>query len=111
MTRAAVAGTMSGMAPQPLDRSAIAEALRDLPDWQLEDDTLVLTAELQSFPAAIEVVDRVADLAERSDHHPDIDIRWRTLTFRCSTHSVGALTELDLRLAGGISDVVRAVRR
>jgi 4a-hydroxytetrahydrobiopterin dehydratase len=98
------------MAPQPLDDTTITDALRDLPDWQRDGDALVLTAELQSFPAAIEVVDRVAELAERSDHHPDIDIRWRSLTFRCSTHSVGAITELDLRLAGGISDLVRAVR-
>ena len=98
------------MAPQPLDDTTITDALRDLPDWRRDGDVLVLTAELQSFPAAIEVVDRVAELAERSDHHPDFDIRWRTLTFRCSTHSVGAITEFDLRLAGGISDSVRVVR-
>jgi 4a-hydroxytetrahydrobiopterin dehydratase len=100
---------MTAMAPQPLDETTITDALRDLPGWQREGEVLVLTAELQNFPAAIEVVNRVAELAERSDHHPDIDIRWRTVTFRCSTHSVGAITDLDLRLAGGISDSVRAV--
>ena len=100
---------MVGMAPQPLDDNKITDALGDLPGWQHRDGTLVLAVELTSFPAAIEVVDRVAELAEQSDHHPDIDIRWRSLTFRCATHSVGAITDLDLRLAGGISDIVRAV--
>lgn len=96
-------------APRPLDDTTIVDALRKLPGWLRDGDALVLTAELQSFPAAVEVVDRVAEHAERSDHHPDIDIRWRTLTFRCSTHSVGAITDLDLRLAGDISGVVNEV--
>ncbi|WP_028937573.1 4a-hydroxytetrahydrobiopterin dehydratase [Pseudonocardia spinosispora] len=93
-----------------LDDAAVSTALRNLPDWQRDGDALVLTAELPSFPAAIEVVDRVAELAERSDHHPDIDIRWRTLTFRCSTHSDGGITEKDVALASGISEFVRALR-
>jgi 4a-hydroxytetrahydrobiopterin dehydratase len=98
------------MAPQPLDDTAITEALRALPGWRHDSGTLVRTAELPNFPAAIEVVDRVAELAERSDHHPDIDIRWRTLTFRCATHSVGAITDLDLRLAAGISTLIAALQ-
>jgi 4a-hydroxytetrahydrobiopterin dehydratase len=65
--------------------------------------------ELASFPQAIEVVNRVADLAEAADHHPDIDIRWRTLTFRLSTHSAGGLTEKDFDLASQIDAVLAAV--
>jgi 4a-hydroxytetrahydrobiopterin dehydratase len=98
------------MAPQPLDQTAVTEALGELPGWRYDNGELTLTEQMQSFPAAIELVDRVAELAERADHHPDIDIRWRTVTFRCSTHSVGAITELDLRLAAGISQLVQAVR-
>ena len=47
-------------------------------------------------------VRRVADLAERADHHPDIDIRWRTVTFVLVTHSQGGITEQDVALAGEI---------
>jgi 4a-hydroxytetrahydrobiopterin dehydratase len=54
------------------------------------------------------VVDRVAEIAEDRDHHPDIDIRWRTLTFRCSTHSEGGITDLDAALAAAISEQVAA---
>jgi len=44
----------------------------------------------------------LAVVAEELDHHPDIDIRWRTLTFACSTHSEGGLTAADFELAGKI---------
>jgi 4a-hydroxytetrahydrobiopterin dehydratase len=89
-----------------LDDAAISAALDDLPGWERDGDALVRTAKLPSFPAAIAVVDRVAEIAEERNHHPDIDIRWRTLVFRCSTHSAGGITALDIELAGAISEQV-----
>ena len=94
--------------PELLDDDAVSAALQDLPGWERDGNAIVRTAELPSFPAAITVVDRVAAVAEERKHHPDIDIRWRTLTFRCSTHSEGGLTELDVALAGAISDEIRS---
>jgi 4a-hydroxytetrahydrobiopterin dehydratase len=94
--------------PSLLDDDEITAALGDLPGWEREDGALVRTAELPSFPAAIAVVDRVAAIAEERDHHPDIDIRWRTLTFRCSTHSAGGITRLDVDLAASISQEIDA---
>jgi 4a-hydroxytetrahydrobiopterin dehydratase len=85
---------------------AINQGLADLPGWQRDGQALVRTVELASFPRAIEVVDRVAEAAERDNHHPDIDIRWRTLTFRCSTHSAGGITPADLALAGTINQII-----
>jgi len=91
-----------------LDDDAVTAALAGLPGWTRDGDALVLTAKLPSFPSAIAVVDRVAEIAEDRDHHPDIDIRWRTLTFRCSTHSAGGITDLDTALATAISGQVSA---
>jgi 4a-hydroxytetrahydrobiopterin dehydratase len=91
-----------------LDDAAITAALAGLPGWTREGDALARTAELPSFPAAIAVVDRVAAVAEERDHHPDIDIRWRTLTFRLSTHYKGGITERDVALARAISDELTA---
>jgi len=96
--------------PELLDSDTVTEALRDLPDWERDGDALVRTVALPTFPAAISVVDEVAVLAERADHHPDIDIRWRNLTFRCSTHSAGGITRLDLDLAAAISGVVEVAQ-
>lgn len=86
-----------------LDAAAVSAALADLPGWEADGDAIVRTAELPGFPAAIAVVGRVAEIAEARDHHPDIDVRWRTLTFRCSTHSAGGVTEKDVELAREIS--------
>jgi len=55
--------------------------------------------EFASFAAAISFVTRLAELAEREDHHPDIDIRYRRVTVRWSTHSAGGITDRDRQLA------------
>jgi 4a-hydroxytetrahydrobiopterin dehydratase len=94
--------------PELLNDDAVTAALSELPGWERDGDAIVRTAKLPSFPAAIGVVDRVAVIAEDRDHHPDIDIRWRTVTFRCSTHSEGGLTELDVALATAISEQIAA---
>jgi 4a-hydroxytetrahydrobiopterin dehydratase len=89
-----------------LDDERVASALEGLPDWQRDGDAIVRTAKLPSFPAAIEAVRAVAEIAEARNHHPDIDIRWRTVTFRCSTHSAGGITDLDIELASQIDHVL-----
>ncbi|MFD2419202.1 4a-hydroxytetrahydrobiopterin dehydratase [Amycolatopsis pigmentata] len=87
----------------------ISDALTKLPDWQREGESIVRTAELAGFPQAMEVVNRVAELAESVNHHPDIDIRWRTVTFRLSTHSAGGLTVKDISLAEQIDETLGSV--
>ncbi len=91
------------MQPEPLSQEEIDRALaQELPRWSQEGDTLVRAVEAPSFLDGIELVRRVAQVAEDLDHHPDIDIRWRTVTFRLSTHSAGAITMRDTRLAADI---------
>jgi 4a-hydroxytetrahydrobiopterin dehydratase len=77
-------------------------------DWQEQDNALVREFELASFPAAIEFVDRLAELAESEDHHPDIDIRYRRVTVRWSTHSAGGITEKDREMAERTSALATA---
>ena len=87
--------------------AAIDAALKDLPGWRREGDALVRTAELPTFPVAIGVVARVGEIAESRDHHPDIDIRWRTLHFTLATHVAGGVTQYDIELAHRIDAIVR----
>ncbi|MEU1962732.1 4a-hydroxytetrahydrobiopterin dehydratase [Nocardia sp. NPDC019304] len=82
-----------------LSDTEIAEALTELPEWSRSGDALIRTVEAATFPAGIELVRRVAEVAEEANHHPDIDIRWRKVTFSLSTHSAGGLTALDVALA------------
>jgi 4a-hydroxytetrahydrobiopterin dehydratase len=96
--------------PELLSDEDLGKALGGLTEWTRTDGALERTAELESFPQAIQVVNRVAEIAESDNHHPDIDIRWRTLTFRCSTHSAGGITALDVTLAEEIDGVIDSIR-
>ena len=77
----------------------IQRQLGDLPGWTREGDEIRASYEAPDFPTAIRLVDEVALEAEDMDHHPDMDIRWRTVSFVLSTHSEGGLTQLDVELA------------
>lgn len=88
-----------------LDDAAVADRLRDLPAWSRHGDEIRREVKAPSFAEGIAVVDEVARAAEDADHHPDIDIRWRTLTFALSTHSAGGLTGKDFDLAAVIDRI------
>lgn len=89
-----------------LDDSQIRSRLDDLPGWTREGDTIRKTYTLDSFPAAIAFVNGIAEVAQRADHHPDIDIRFDRVACTLSTHSEGGLTGKDFDLARQI-DAVR----
>lgn len=82
-----------------LDPATVQEWLGSHRDWGRAGDEIVRTIACPTFPAAIELVRKVADVAEERDHHPDMDIRWRKVRFALSTHSAGGLTQNDLALA------------
>ncbi|MGH8981272.1 MAG: 4a-hydroxytetrahydrobiopterin dehydratase [Acidimicrobiales bacterium] len=83
------------LAPEAVDEEIERRGLR----WRRDGDMLVTDVRLGSFRAALAYVQSVGELAEAMDHHPDIDIRWRTVTLRVTTHTAGGLTERDLLLA------------
>jgi 4a-hydroxytetrahydrobiopterin dehydratase len=67
--------------------------------WAEVDGALERTFELPTFLDAIAFVDRVAELAEVENHHPDIAISYRKVTLRWRTHSADAITDLDREMA------------
>jgi 4a-hydroxytetrahydrobiopterin dehydratase len=94
------------MSRAPLTGSELATALARLPSWYVEDGKLTTRRELPSFLDAVAFVQQVAALAEELDHHPDIDIRWRTVTLAVSTHAAGgAITGKDTELAGRVDQL------
>ncbi|HYU85831.1 MAG TPA: 4a-hydroxytetrahydrobiopterin dehydratase [Kribbellaceae bacterium] len=80
----------------------------DLHEWKVEGKELVRAVECATFLGGIRLVATVAQLAEAMNHHPDIDIRWTTITFRLSTHVAGGLTKYDLELAHRIDAAIAA---
>ena len=71
--------------PALLSPDEIAAQLADLPGWRLADGALRRSIVAPDFPSAIAILDDVAVVAEEMDHHPDVDLRWRTLHVALST--------------------------
>ena len=67
--------------------------------WAEVDGGLEQELEFASFPEAIAFVERLAEVAEAENHHPDIDIRYRRVRVRWTTHSAGGITDRDRELA------------
>jgi 4a-hydroxytetrahydrobiopterin dehydratase len=82
-----------------IPESEVGQWLERVPDWQRVGNEIERTFRFRDFREAIAFVVQVALLAERIDHHPDIEIRYRQVTLRLSTHSAGGLTEKDFHLA------------
>ena len=93
---------------QAATKSEVDDFIAKNAGWSVITGQLVRTFEAASFLAGIDLVKAVALKAEAADHHPDIDIRWRKITFRLITHDAGnAISHKDLSLAAEIQQLAR----
>lgn len=83
----------------------IQRSLGGLPGWARKGTTLVKSFHFATFPAGIDFIRRVATVAEKLNHHPDIDIRYTKVSFVLSTHDAGGITDKDLALARSIEEL------
>lgn len=82
-----------------LNEEQITSRIGALHGWQRKGAAITKMYQLKDFVRAMGFVNSVALLAEKANHHPDIDIRWNTVSLTLSTHSAGGLTEKDFTLA------------
>jgi 4a-hydroxytetrahydrobiopterin dehydratase len=85
-----------------VDDKAVAAGLARVPGWARVGRAIARTYRFDDFRSALAFVNRVGELAERQQHHPDIDIRYNEVTLSVWTHDAGGLTERDFRLAAAI---------
>lgn len=85
-----------------LSDTEIDQHLKGLSEWRREGDAIVREFDRGDFVGAVRFVDSLVDPAEAMGHHPDIEISWKTVTVRISTHSEGGLTAADFELASRI---------
>ncbi len=89
-------------------REEVDAALAAGLDWRREGDVLVKEVRRGDFAGALAFVNAVGAMADAADHHPDVDIRWGTVTLRLTTHSAGGrITEKDLVLAAEIDRLLQ----
>ncbi len=91
--------------PEQLTEEAVVEALQKS-QWTRDGDAIVRDLRFPDFAAAMAYVNRVAEVAEAENHHPDILVHgWNNVRLTLSTHSVGGLTAADVQMAGRLDDV------
>ena len=88
-----------------LSEAEILERLPNAKDWDRHGDMLVRNWQFPSFRRAIEFVNRVAAVIEKTDHHPDLIVQYRTVRIEMSTHDVGGLSELDFALIAELNEI------
>jgi 4a-hydroxytetrahydrobiopterin dehydratase len=88
---------------QKLSEKQLHDLLTELPEWALEDGKLARNWTLPTFVAAMVFVNRVAQIAEEAQHHPDIDIRYNLVRLALVSHDAGGITERDIRMARQLS--------
>lgn len=93
-----------------LGAEQITQELKSLAGWEFKDNAISKLFRFKEFLDGIDFVNRVAQIAEAADHHPDIHINYTRVTFVCSTHSDGGVTEKDLKLAREIEAAFAADR-
>ena len=91
-----------------LNPEQVEAKIAELPQWALNGESLQRTFNFDDFIAAIAFVNRVADLAETMQHHPDIMIRYSKVTLTLTTHDASGLTERDFSFAHASDNFVPA---
>lgn len=91
----------------PKEKLTDEQAVGAMPKWRLMQGRMHLVAKFSDFRRALEFVNRVGELAEEMNHHPEIDIRYNTVHLAVSSHDVGGLSGRDVDLAAAVVPVVK----
>jgi len=80
--------------------------LKTVPNWSKRAQTILRTFKFEGFLKSIDFVNRNARKAQKSNHHPDIDIRFNRVTLKLTTHDEGGITEKDFALARQCDEIL-----
>lgn len=83
----------------------VRRALEALPGWNLSGATIERSYQFENFAEAMVFVNRVAELAEEADHHPDIAINYNRVKLSLTSHDSGGITRRDIKMATAINNL------
>jgi 4a-hydroxytetrahydrobiopterin dehydratase len=90
----------------PLKGEELKQYQRQVPGWNVVNEHhLQRTFTFPDFRSALEMVNKVGELAEQQGHHPDIELGWGKAAFTLWTHKIDGLTESDFIMAAKISEL------
>lgn len=76
-----------------------------LTSWEIDEDKIEKEFIFADFRGSLDFVNKVANLAEKANHHPEIEIHYNKVEIELSTHSVGGVTQKDIDLANEIDKI------
>jgi 4a-hydroxytetrahydrobiopterin dehydratase len=88
-----------------LSPTEIRSALKDLPGWELREDSIERVLQFPDFASAMVLVNKLAAAAEAANHHPDILINYNKVTLTLVSHDSGGVTQRDIRMARNINEI------
>jgi 4a-hydroxytetrahydrobiopterin dehydratase len=91
----------------PLSAPQIQELMPELQGWAREGDELRKTVSFKNYHETMSFVNAVAYIANREDHHPDLEVGYNRCVIRFSTHSVGGLSENDFVCAAKVDQLLK----
>ena len=91
---------------EKLSPDQVEQRTAEVPQWSVNGDLLQRTLGFDDFNAAVAFVNRLRDLAEARQHHPDIMIRYNKVTLSLTTHDAGGLTDADFEFARAMEECV-----
>lgn len=94
------------MSTQILSTAQVEAFTAEFPEWSLRNGALTREWKFPDFTEAMLFVNRVAAIAERANHHPDIDIRYNRVTLALVSHDAGGITVRDTAFARECNDLI-----
>lgn len=92
-----------GTPPMPADQ--VNQFLKQVPNWKVSDNKITRQFEFKDFKESMVFINKVADIAQKEGHHPDIYIYYNKVTLELFTHAAGGLTENDFIVAAKIDAI------
>ncbi|NNE99543.1 MAG: 4a-hydroxytetrahydrobiopterin dehydratase [Pyrinomonadaceae bacterium] len=93
------------MSRRKLSEEEIGSALAELNGWKTDGKSITKSYDFKNFAASLTFVNKVGEIAEEADHHPDIKFGWGYADIELSTHDTGGLTHNDFDVAGSIDRI------
>ncbi len=99
-------GSKKRMERKKLSAEEIGSGIAQLNGWTANEDRLEKRLEFKNFAESLTFVNRVGELAEAADHHPDIKFGWGYAELELTTHDRGGITATDIDLAKKIDKLI-----
>ena len=86
----------------PLSKEEVDVLRKEIPDWEVVENNIERTYKFPNFVEAMKFANRITNIAEEENHHPDLHISWGKVRVELTTHSINGLSANDFIVAAKV---------